>query len=58
VSEFFEKVHRDAGVKLLTNAAVTALRGNPVNQVELADGQLLDADFVVVGIGLIATSAK
>ncbi|MGJ8670769.1 MAG: NAD(P)/FAD-dependent oxidoreductase [Oceanococcus sp.] len=56
VSEFFENVHRDAGVKLLTNAAVTALRGNPVNQVELADGQLLDADFVVVGIGLIANT--
>lgn len=53
ISEFFEKVHRQAGVNLLTQASVTELRGNPVQQVVLGNGDVLDCDFVVVGIGLI-----
>lgn len=53
MSEFFEKVHRDAGVNLITDAAVTELRGNPVNEVVLGNGDTLACDFVVVGIGLI-----
>ena len=53
VSEFFETVHRDAGVDLRTGAAVTAIEGNPVSHVVLESGERLAADFVVVGIGLI-----
>ncbi len=53
VSEFFENVHREAGVNLRTGASVVEIKGNPVSQVVLDGGDTLDADFVVVGIGLI-----
>jgi 3-phenylpropionate/trans-cinnamate dioxygenase ferredoxin reductase subunit len=55
ISAFYEKAHRDAGVTILTSAAVTALTGaeNHVTGVTLADGRHLPADFVIAGIGLI-----
>lgn len=54
VSEFFERAHREAGVDLRTGVQVTALEGEPnVTHVVLDDGMRVEADFVVVGIGLI-----
>jgi 3-phenylpropionate/trans-cinnamate dioxygenase ferredoxin reductase component len=54
VSEFFERAHREAGVDLRTGVQVTALEGEPnVTHVVLDDGTRVEADFVVVGIGLI-----
>ena len=53
VSEFFESVHREAGVNVRTGASVVEIKGNPVSQVVLDGGETLDADFVIVGIGLI-----
>lgn len=56
-SEFFESVHRNAGVDLRTSAQVSAFEGEPeVSQVVLADGEKIPADLVVVGIGLIANT--
>lgn len=53
VSEFYEAVHRAAGVKLLTNAKIDGLEGSPdVTHVRLADGSRIGADLVLVGIGL------
>ncbi len=53
-SNFYEKAHRDAGVDIRTGAAVTALEGAPeVNKVVLADGSSIDADLVIVGIGIV-----
>ncbi|HUP90792.1 MAG TPA: FAD-dependent oxidoreductase [Solimonas sp.] len=54
VSAFFERAHREAGIDLRTGAAVAALEGEPnVTQVVLGDGARVEADFVVIGIGLI-----
>ena len=53
VSEFYEAVHRAAGVKLLTNTKIDGLEGSPdVTHVRLADGSRIEADLVLVGIGL------
>lgn len=55
VSSFYERAHREAGVDLRMNAQVSALSGNgTVDTVHLQDGSTLPADFVLVGIGLIA----
>ncbi len=52
VSAFFERVHREAGVDLRTNVQITAFEGGQaVEQVLLADGSRIPADFVVAGIG-------
>ena len=58
ISAFYEKAHRDAGVTIITGAGVSALlpaEGNAdhVGAVELADGRVLPADFVIAGVGLI-----
>jgi 3-phenylpropionate/trans-cinnamate dioxygenase ferredoxin reductase subunit len=53
VSEFYEAVHRAAGVKLFTNAKIDELEGSPdVTHVRLVDGSRIEADLVLVGIGL------
>ncbi|MFI8993864.1 NAD(P)/FAD-dependent oxidoreductase [Streptomyces sp. NPDC053542] len=48
-------LHGDHGVNLVTGTGVAALQGDPggrVTGVELADGRVLPADTVVVGIGV------
>lgn len=54
VSAFFEGLHKEAGVTIITNAKVTAIAGQShVTGVRLDDGTLVDADIVLVGIGII-----
>ncbi|MDX1881097.1 NAD(P)/FAD-dependent oxidoreductase [Mycobacterium sp. SMC-18] len=54
VSAFFTRIHRDAGVDIRTQALVEAFTGNGnVREVVLADGALLPADVVIVGIGVV-----
>jgi 3-phenylpropionate/trans-cinnamate dioxygenase ferredoxin reductase subunit len=54
ISLFFENLHRDAGVTILTNVKVTALEGEKhVTGVALADGRTIATDLVLVGIGII-----
>jgi 3-phenylpropionate/trans-cinnamate dioxygenase ferredoxin reductase subunit len=49
----FAELHRERGVRLLTGAPVAALEGaGRIERVRLADGRTLDADLVVVGIGV------
>lgn len=57
MSEFYEQVHRNAGVDIRTNVEVTGLDfnadGDLVVGVHCTGGVILPADFVVVGIGLL-----
>lgn len=53
VSAFFERIHRDAGVCIRTNALVEAIAGDThVREVLLSSGESIPADFVIVGIGV------
>jgi 3-phenylpropionate/trans-cinnamate dioxygenase ferredoxin reductase subunit len=55
LSAFYEKEHRDHGVDLRTGVAVEALEGEGrVTGVKLADGTVIPADAVIVGIGIVA----
>jgi 3-phenylpropionate/trans-cinnamate dioxygenase ferredoxin reductase component len=54
ISAFFEDLHRQAGVVIQTSVKVTAILGDDhVTGVALVDGQIIDADAVLVGIGII-----
>jgi 3-phenylpropionate/trans-cinnamate dioxygenase ferredoxin reductase subunit len=55
VSRFCERLHRDAGVVLLTGAAIARveLKGGLIVAVHLGDGQRLQADLVLAGIGML-----
>jgi 3-phenylpropionate/trans-cinnamate dioxygenase ferredoxin reductase subunit len=59
LSAFYEKEHRDHGVDLRTGVAVEELvgakgaEGGRVSGVKLADGTVIPADAVIVGIGIV-----
>ncbi|MEZ5487236.1 MAG: FAD-dependent oxidoreductase [Steroidobacteraceae bacterium] len=60
VSRYYEEEHRRHGVKLVLGARTDAFVGNPHGQVaavRTADGQEHRADFVVIGIGVLAQDA-
>lgn len=56
VADLFRRAHRERGVSLEFGAQVTALiaDGQRVAAVQLADGRRVEADCVVVGVGLTA----
>jgi 3-phenylpropionate/trans-cinnamate dioxygenase ferredoxin reductase subunit len=54
LSNFYQNEHRAHGVDVRLGVAVTALEGDDkVTGVRLADGNVVPADLVVVGIGII-----
>jgi len=53
VSTFYEKVHRDAGVKILLKTGVEAFEGTTKLEAVRAGGELYPADIAVVGIGIV-----
>jgi 3-phenylpropionate/trans-cinnamate dioxygenase ferredoxin reductase component len=55
MSEFFETEHRAQGVQVLTGARLDHLDGDgdKVTAAILADGTRIDADIVLVGIGIL-----
>lgn len=58
LSAFYEKEHRDHGVDLRTGVGVESLEGEGrVTGVKLADGAVLPADAVIVGIGIVPAVA-
>ena len=58
LSAFYEKEHRDHGVDLRTGVAVDGLEGEGrVTGVKLADGEVIPADAVIVGIGIVPAVA-
>jgi 3-phenylpropionate/trans-cinnamate dioxygenase ferredoxin reductase subunit len=53
LGRFYRDVHAEHGVKLHMGVGVESLRGGAkVEEVRLADGQVLPADVVVVGVGV------
>ena len=54
VSRFFTRVHHEEGVDIRVQAQVKSIRGNgDVTGVELEDGEVISADLVVIGIGIV-----
>ena len=53
VSAFYEKVHREAGVKLLLKTGVEAFEGTGHVAAVRAGGKSHPADIVLVGIGIV-----
>jgi 3-phenylpropionate/trans-cinnamate dioxygenase ferredoxin reductase subunit len=54
LSRFYEKEHRDHGVDLRLGVCVDAIEGETkVTGVRLADREVIPADLVIVGIGIV-----
>jgi len=53
LSEFYERVHRDAGVRFLLNTPVEAFDGTGKLVAVRAGSQRYEADFALVGIGIV-----
>jgi 3-phenylpropionate/trans-cinnamate dioxygenase ferredoxin reductase component len=54
VSSFYARVHREEGVELRTGVTVEAIEGDErVRGVRLADGELIEADLVIIGVGVV-----
>ncbi|RVQ67045.1 NAD(P)/FAD-dependent oxidoreductase [Croceicoccus ponticola] len=55
LSRFYEKEHRDHGVDLRLGTGVECIEGDghKVTGVKLADGSVVPADMVIVGIGIV-----
>ncbi len=54
VSEFYQKEHAEHGVKLLLSTGITGFSGDGrVHAVDLSDGTRIEADLVVIGIGVV-----
>jgi 3-phenylpropionate/trans-cinnamate dioxygenase ferredoxin reductase subunit len=54
ISDFYQIEHTNHGVKLRLSTGISAFRGDGrIDAVETADGELIPADFVVVGVGIM-----
>ncbi len=52
-SDFFRRIHVDAGVTILERSGLVRLTGKDrVSGAELSDGSEIEADFVIVGVGV------
>ncbi|MBU2918850.1 NAD(P)/FAD-dependent oxidoreductase [Psychrosphaera sp. F3M07] len=57
MSSFFQQLHADNGVNVLTSKNVASIQtNNGHNQVICADGEQFDADVIVVGVGIRVNS--
>lgn len=58
VSAFYARVHEEEGVRLHTGVTVDAIVGETrVTGVRLGDGRMIDADLVIVGVGVLPVVA-
>ncbi|MEQ8746652.1 FAD-dependent oxidoreductase [Pyruvatibacter sp.] len=54
VAHFFERVHGEEGVKILTNTALESIEGDgKVSGIKTGNGDIIPADFVIAGIGIL-----
>jgi len=58
VSTFYERVHLQEGVKIITNAVVESIEGeNQVESVRLSNGTTCEADLVIIAVGVLPNTA-
>jgi 3-phenylpropionate/trans-cinnamate dioxygenase ferredoxin reductase subunit len=54
VSDFYQRLHREEGLEIVTGALVTSIEGeNHVEKVHCADGSQHDADLVIIAVGVL-----
>jgi len=55
LSKFYAKAHTEAGVKIETGVTVSGFEGanGKIEKIDCGDGTTFDADFVIVGVGII-----
>jgi len=54
VSDFYQRVHTEEGVRIFIDTGVTAFEGDTrVRAVVCADGSSISADLVVIGVGIL-----
>lgn len=53
MSEYYHRLHTERGVNILTNTMVTGFQGDGSVEGVLADDRVIDADLVIIGIGII-----
>lgn len=54
LSAFYARVHREEGVDVRTGVAISGIEGDEhVRGVRLADGELIAADLVIIGVGVV-----
>ena len=54
ISDFYQIEHTSHGVKLRLSTGIVAFRGKSrISAIETTDGEMIDADFVVVGVGIL-----
>ena len=54
VSAFYDRIHREEGVDLRVGVGVAGIEGEgSVSGVRLTDGELVAADLVIVGVGVV-----
>ncbi|MCV6614626.1 MAG: FAD-dependent oxidoreductase [Cellvibrionaceae bacterium] len=54
ISEFYQRLHTDAGVNIVTGTGVDKINGDGrVSGVSCSDGQQLAADIVIIGAGIV-----
>lgn len=57
VSAFFQQQHEQHGVRFLLSTGLKGIRGNPrVTAIETDNGELLPADLVIIGAGIVPNS--
>jgi 3-phenylpropionate/trans-cinnamate dioxygenase ferredoxin reductase subunit len=54
VSHFYQRIHKDEGVKIRTGETVAGFEGkDKVERVVTGEGEMFPCDFVVVGVGIL-----
>lgn len=54
ISAFYTRVHTEEGINIVTNTAASSIEGEKgVERVVCGNGEVFDADLVIVGIGII-----
>lgn len=53
VAKFFQRVHTEEGVKILTGTGLESIEGDGHVEAVVAGGQRIETDFVIAGVGIL-----